>query len=1442
MNKLNLQNTNCFRLFIILTLFFSSILSWGQTDLVRWDNTNLSPTILDSNISSTSFTFNGGVTYSNQTWSEGFFETGTGGTWASGVIDLSKYIEFSISANTGYQINLSNFSFYHRLSWNSPTFQVRYSKDNFATYHTAIGNTTSTGTWASASGSLASVNPVLPGQIVKVRIYVYNTSGATFHIRRTDSSFAPKITGTVSAASPPAAVNDNAQTAENIPVTINILGNDTHSTLSSINITQQPANGQNITVNGTTNVTYTPNNGYTGADSFKYTLTDGNGTSNEATVNINVIPVEAPTAIADNASVFMNQVKVINVLANDSQGSGAFDEVSIVSGPANGSAIVNPDNTISYTPANNYTGSDVLTYNVTNIHNATSNTVAVNINITNPVGLVRWNGAGSSLNPAILVSNITASPITNHGGVSITTGDQWNQHFQTNSYAPKGSIVESKYIQFTIAPNSNYKLDLNQFNFEAQMDGGSDASYEVRYSKNSDFSLGYSSFSGTISTSWGVKSGSLSGIGTTLPGETVYIRLYVYNTDNSLRIRHSWGGSTGPTITGVVSPYIAGDPADLGITLSMDPEEPNANDEVTITVEVENFGPNDATGVVVNSQLPAGFSYISDNSGGDYNPGTGVWEIGDLEEGNTATLVITVEKEAVGPYTFSASVSHNGADANSVNDSGSITPTNACADCTNTITTGTIVVGPGEVYCLHSGTWSDGVHLNGGTICIGEGATFSPAYIISDNPVNGTIINRGTMNFNINNNKTNNVHIINYGQYNTTQLQNISGTIENYGTIDNSGGTSFATGGNMLNEGSFTSTNFQNFSGNLQNKGSLDISGIVSLLSGAEVVNEGIISWGSTTATNITLTNHNSLVINSGLSTNGGYWDNRLGATMLINIDTPTANMNFIGDLDNSGLLRFGKISVYDGVFNNYGHTQVYNSVTDIATATYLTNDDLLEFIDVPEVQFNGPMLTNNGTISITHGILGNFKMNQANNEVHNNGLIQITGEFQQNMADSNLFNNCSIQCLDYFAGNGNAYNEGVIIATRDVKVQGNESNLVNGKDARIQGVNFTNTGYISGSGSFYFTGTTTNNNDHLATSFVGLDPSDPIEFYDVSTAGIIFDEPTDFQPTNTIRPDFMLPANINDYECSAPPTSAGTPPITEPVSISFCEAEEITFDIDDYAVPSTSPVLVDPFVLLYNSIRLFEYDNPTNPTNNTTQLEIDGKGTLSVDTTTGIITFSPDPDFVSGTLQAEYRISNKRTGDPITYPSARTMITISLHELPDPVIEEGVDPVCIGNTISFSIDAPDATLSGVWQSSNPLVATVDSNGVVTGISTGTAIISYTATLPSYPEGETCELVSQEEISVYNCACYKNPNLDPADQTTITGISAMQTPTRNWPEVIPNGFLALESSNKGLVITRVANSGVITDPQEGMIIYDIADKCIKLYNGTIWHCIEKDCN
>ena len=86
------------------------------------------------------------------------------------------------------------------------------------------------------------------------------------------------------------------------------------------------------------------------------------------------------------------------------------------------------------------------------------------------------------------------------------------------------------------------------------------------------------------------------------------------------------------------------------------------------------------------------------------------------------------------------------------------------------------------------------------------------------------------------------------------------------------------------------------------------------------------------------------------------------------------------------------------------------------------------------------------------------------------------------------------------------------------------------------------------------------------------------------------------------------------------------------------------------------------------------------------------------------------------------------------------------------------------------------------------------------------------------------------------------------DTYTKMGITVQQK-TSGWPENIPNGFLALESKTKGFVITRVQHvsqvpqSGdAVSEPKEGMLVYDIQDRCVKLYNGTQWKCIERSCN
>lgn len=92
--------------------------------------------------------------------------------------------------------------------------------------------------------------------------------------------------------------------------------------------------------------------------------------------------------------------------------------------------------------------------------------------------------------------------------------------------------------------------------------------------------------------------------------------------------------------------------------------------------------------------------------------------------------------------------------------------------------------------------------------------------------------------------------------------------------------------------------------------------------------------------------------------------------------------------------------------------------------------------------------------------------------------------------------------------------------------------------------------------------------------------------------------------------------------------------------------------------------------------------------------------------------------------------------------------------------------------------------------------------------------------------------------------CTQPGLFDAAGLPSTTGISDLAGFTggaTGWPANVPNGHVVIESKNKGFVITRVSSSAAILNPVEGMLIYDIAAGCVKLYNGTVWNCLAKDC-
>ena len=90
--------------------------------------------------------------------------------------------------------------------------------------------------------------------------------------------------------------DDTATTLANRPVTTPVLGNDSFGNPdATITATTPPANGS-IAINPDGSITYVPNPGFSGEDSYSYTVKSG-GRTETATVRITVVPENPPSVV-----------------------------------------------------------------------------------------------------------------------------------------------------------------------------------------------------------------------------------------------------------------------------------------------------------------------------------------------------------------------------------------------------------------------------------------------------------------------------------------------------------------------------------------------------------------------------------------------------------------------------------------------------------------------------------------------------------------------------------------------------------------------------------------------------------------------------------------------------------------------------------------------------------------------------------------------------------------------------------------------------------------------------------------------------------------------------------------------------------------------------------------------------------------------------------------
>ena len=242
---------------------------------------------------------------------------------------------------------------------------------------------------------------------------------------------------------PPVALPDAVTTNENTAAVIHPLGNDNDPDGDTITVqaVTQPTHGAAAVTNSTT-VTYTPAAGYSGADSFGYSISDGQGHVASATITVTVVN-QAPTAVADSGTVALGSNAVVSVLANDTDPEGDTLTVTGVTAPSHGTATINSGTTVTYATVGGSTATDHFNYTISDGHGNTA-TAAVTMTITGsnhpPVAVadqvnIDDTYSGTPVTPQITFdprvndSDADGDPLTitavtqgTHGGVSIVNG------------------------------------------------------------------------------------------------------------------------------------------------------------------------------------------------------------------------------------------------------------------------------------------------------------------------------------------------------------------------------------------------------------------------------------------------------------------------------------------------------------------------------------------------------------------------------------------------------------------------------------------------------------------------------------------------------------------------------------------------------------------------------------------------------------------------------------------------------------------------------------------------------------------------------------------------------------------------------------------------------------------------------------------------------------
>jgi hypothetical protein len=254
----------------------------------------------------------------------------------------------------------------------------------------------------------------------------------------------------------PVAVGDTATTVEDTSVTIGVLGNDTDVDGDPLSVTSASATNGSVAIGAGGSLTYTPNADFFGTDTISYTIGDGAGGTATGSVAVSVGAAnDAPVAVADTATTAEDTAVTITVLGNDTDVDG--DPLSVTSASAtNGTVVVETDGSLSYTPNADFSGTDTITYEISDGAGGTATgSVAVSVGAANDAPVAEEDTASTTEDTAVTIDVLGNDTDLDGDPLSVTSASATNG---TVVVAADGSLTYTPEADFNGTDTITYEI------------------------------------------------------------------------------------------------------------------------------------------------------------------------------------------------------------------------------------------------------------------------------------------------------------------------------------------------------------------------------------------------------------------------------------------------------------------------------------------------------------------------------------------------------------------------------------------------------------------------------------------------------------------------------------------------------------------------------------------------------------------------------------------------------------------------------------------------------------------------------------------------------------------------------------------------------------------------------------------------------------------------